>query len=166
MADDDHTEEWRQIPGRANAYSASSLGRIRRDRPGPGARAGHILRQFYTRKYATTTLSIDGANITSNVHRLVAAAFLGPCPAGHEVDHVNGRRMDNRARNLRYVTRSENQLAAAQLGLIRRKLTAPDVVRIRSEVAAGASLASVAARYRIASSTVGKIARRELWRSV
>jgi hypothetical protein len=42
------------------------------------------------------------------VHRLVAAAFLGPCPPEMEVAHLNGVRTDNRLSNLQYVTRTEN----------------------------------------------------------
>jgi len=45
------------------------------------------------------------------VHRLVLAALTGPCPPGHECDHVNGVRDDNRVENLRWVTPSENNLA-------------------------------------------------------
>lgn len=35
-------------------------------------------------------------------------AFVGPCPAGHEVLHLNHTPGDNRRRNLKYGTRSEN----------------------------------------------------------
>jgi len=48
------------------------------------------------------------------VHRLVAAAFLGPCPAGQEVDHYNDIRDDNRVVNLHYVTPSENMRKQAK----------------------------------------------------
>jgi hypothetical protein len=41
-------------------------------------------------------------------HRLVATAFIGPCPVGLECDHINRQRRDNRVENLRWVTRSEN----------------------------------------------------------
>lgn len=44
------------------------------------------------------------------VHRLVMAAFVGPCPDGIEVCHNNGNPADNRLSNLRYGTHSENQL--------------------------------------------------------
>ena len=44
------------------------------------------------------------------VHRLIAEAFHGPCPAGMECCHNNGIRHDNRESNLRWGTRSENFL--------------------------------------------------------
>ena len=43
------------------------------------------------------------------VHILVAEAFLGPKPNGYEIDHINSIRKDNRAANLKYVTREENR---------------------------------------------------------
>jgi hypothetical protein len=42
------------------------------------------------------------------VHRLIAAVFIGPCPIGHEVDHKNKNKSDDRAANLRYVPRGHN----------------------------------------------------------
>lgn len=45
---------------------------------------------------------------TIMVHRLVAEAFIGPCPEGCEVDHINRNRSDNRVENLRYISHKEN----------------------------------------------------------
>jgi hypothetical protein len=42
------------------------------------------------------------------VHRLVLAAFVGPCPEGQEGCHNNGRRVDCSLTNLRYDTRKGN----------------------------------------------------------
>lgn len=39
------------------------------------------------------------------VHQLVAAAFIGPRPEVFDIDHINSDPRDNRAANLRYVTR-------------------------------------------------------------
>jgi hypothetical protein len=45
------------------------------------------------------------------VHRIVATAFHGPGPTpGHVVDHIDTNRLNNRADNLRWVTRLENIL--------------------------------------------------------
>lgn len=45
------------------------------------------------------------------VHRIVAAAFHGEAPSpGHVVDHIDTNRHNNRAENLRWVTRLENIL--------------------------------------------------------
>jgi hypothetical protein len=42
-------------------------------------------------------------------HRLVLLAFVGPCPDGHEACHNNNKRCDNRLKNLRWDTPSNNQ---------------------------------------------------------
>jgi len=42
------------------------------------------------------------------VHRIVAEVFIGPCPEGYVVDHLNREKLDNRVENLEYVTPSEN----------------------------------------------------------
>lgn len=48
-------------------------------------------------------------------HRLVAAAFIGPCPPGHEVLHIDGTR-NNHVSNLRYGTRKENMVDKVKHG--------------------------------------------------
>ncbi|SDU70588.1 NUMOD4 domain-containing protein [Gordonia westfalica] len=107
-------EEWRAIPGYAGVYEASNLGRIRsldRTMVSTNGRtthrtgqlispardsAGHLVVSLYGR---------DHSKRSARVHRLVLAAFIGPCPAGHEALHRNSRADDNRLVNLTWGTR-------------------------------------------------------------
>ena len=41
------------------------------------------------------------------IHRAVAECWLGDCPNGYEVDHIDRNSHNNDYRNLRYVTHSE-----------------------------------------------------------
>jgi hypothetical protein len=94
----DDAEEWRPIPG--FDYEASSLGRIR------NSTTKHVLSPGDNgRGYAIVNLA--GARMRY-VHRLVAVAFLGPCPGDCEVDHRNATKRDNRPGNLQYVTHDAN----------------------------------------------------------
>jgi hypothetical protein len=50
-------------------------------------------------------------------HRVVYEAVHGEIPLGLEIDHLNGRKADNRIRNLEAVTRAENCRRAIAKGL-------------------------------------------------
>ena len=51
-----------------------------------------------------------------SVHRLVAETFLGDPPDGHEVNHKNGDKLDNRVQNLEWVSKSENLAHSFRIG--------------------------------------------------
>lgn len=52
----------------------------------------------------------DGRRIFRDIHRLVAEAFIGPCPEGHQVRHMDGNRTNSVLSNLTYGTCRDNQL--------------------------------------------------------
>lgn len=56
----------------------------------------------------------------ANVHVLVATAFLGPKPDGHEVNRLDGNKQSNAAENLKWTSRSENAIHAVDTGLMPR----------------------------------------------
>jgi hypothetical protein len=102
------TEEWRAIPGYEGRYEASSTGRIRSLRFRERMRSvPKILKQQPDhRGYLRLRLGKGAAPV--RIHRLVLAAFAGPCPDGMEGAHLNGIRTDNRIENLSWKTRAEN----------------------------------------------------------
>lgn len=92
-------ETWKPVVGHPN-YEVSDLGRVYSNR---GAR---ILKPgVASNGYPTVAL---GRGNTRTLHSLVADAFLGPRPEGQEVRHKDGDRMNPRADNLVYGTRTDN----------------------------------------------------------
>lgn len=58
-----------------------------------------------------------GRNGYLYAHRLIWETVNGPIPPGLEIDHRNGKKADNRVRNLDAVTRAENVRRAVANGL-------------------------------------------------
>ncbi len=112
------TEEWRPCYG--GFYAVSNMGRVRRAVGGMSTFAGRVLSPRVLRcGYLQVNLSRHGTVRKQEcVHVLVAEAFLGPRPAGMQVNHKNGIKTDARLENLEYVTRSENMKHALSMGLI------------------------------------------------
>ena len=91
------------------------LGRIERLTSRRCAKAGSVLKTPPRSKkapYPAVDLCRDGKSRIFAVHQLFAAAFIGPCPDGIEVNHKNGDKTDPRAANLEQATSSANQLHA------------------------------------------------------
>jgi hypothetical protein len=112
-------EEWRPVVGWAGSYAVSNLGRIRREAPGQGTFIGRI-RRLWTDDagyWVVTFKTLNRKLVRVSVHRVVAAAFIGECPPGKEVNHKDGIKANNRATNLEYVTPKENIHHAMRLGL-------------------------------------------------
>ncbi len=53
-------------------------------------------------------LYINHKRLVCGVHRLVLKTYVGPCPKDMECRHLNGNPADNRLKNLKWGTRSEN----------------------------------------------------------
>lgn len=118
-------------------YEASDTGLIR------NAKTGHEMKQYVSKDgYLRTQI----AGKTRTVHRLIACAFV-PADSGKDfVNHKDGNKLNNRADNLEWVTRSENMQHAYDHGLKkapsgtkngRSKLTEEDVSFIRNHYIPG-----------------------------
>lgn len=94
-------EVWIQAEGFPQ-YEVSSYGRIR------NARTLLVLKQQQQDRYNKVTLYRDLTPFNVRTHQLVMESFVGPCPIGEEVRHLNGVQTDNRTSNLSYGTHSDN----------------------------------------------------------
>jgi hypothetical protein len=111
-------EEWRPIIGWEGWYEVSDLGRVRRIRVAAATRPYRVRRLSLapSARYLHVSLWKSSKAVVRTVHTLVAEAFLGPVPAGHQVHHRNGVSTDNRSGNLEYVTGSYNVADSFQRG--------------------------------------------------
>lgn len=167
----DTREEWRSIPGYEGRYEVSNEGGVR-SLPRPGVSGGPIKCCPNRDGYLQISLRQNGRLRVRTVHRLVALAFHGDKQSAlhNEVAHLNGDRADNRAANLKWVSRSENISHKRLHGTWqagenhpRAKLTEADVVRIRSSDETAKNLA---ASLGISAHTVADVRRGRLWAHV
>jgi hypothetical protein len=126
------------------------------------------------RGYLHVVLYSRGVMYQHAVHRLVTAAFIGPCPPGQQVNHRDGHKLNNALTNLEYVTPKENVRHGRALGLDpnvgethpNAKLTEHDVREIRRRYRAkgkGETIYQLAAAFGVTFSNVGYIVRRKAW---
>ena len=171
MACDDATETWMPIPEFVG-YEASNTGQIR------GPRGVILSPAIHPRGYLIVSLwrRENGLRVrrSRTVHRLVAAAFFGPCPKGLEVNHKDGNKLNGRIDNLEYVSKGANEHHAHVTGLKSHRgtrnpatrLTDEDVVRIRQRYANGERQPSIAKSFGISQPAVSLIVSRKNWSHV
>jgi hypothetical protein len=119
------------------------------------------------RGYWTVTLSRNGVQPDFLVHRLVALAFIGPCPDGLEVAHNDGDKNNNAPSNLRYATAASNQHDQVIHGKTTQgekshfaKLTETKVLAIRED---HRFQRIIAMDYGVAQTLISQIKRRKVW---
>lgn len=102
--------EWRECF--YGFYEVSNEGQVRRKKPCPrtgSSWAGRMLKPSLNWcGYYRVMLSARTVKKERKIHALVARAFIGPRPAGLQVNHKDGNRLNNHASNLEYTTPGEN----------------------------------------------------------
>lgn len=174
-------EKWKAIVGYEGFYEISNQGRVRSvDRviehpaKGPTRRKGKELSPATNWKgYLHINLCREGKMTPGIIHRLVLSAFVGPCPDGHECNHISGDKTDNRIQNLEWVTPSENRLHAYANGLTpakrgesngMAKLTWATVEEIRKLYASGAhSYRQLGDRFGVTKSAIHAVISGRTW---
>jgi hypothetical protein len=155
-------EQWKDVVGYEGFYEVSNLGRVRNTKTG-------LLKKLSPNHH--DYLKVKLGTKSHFVHRLVAAAWVGPRPAGCDVNHKDHCRQNNRAENLEWVTRLGNSHHAMNAGRLHRgeqitsaKLTTTQVLEIRSAV--GCTRKELAEKYGVGRQQISKILLGRLWTHV
>lgn len=128
------------------------------------ANGGHLAKNPHWKKLKFTHGNGDkrylavslGAGKRRLAHRLVAEAFIGKCPEGQDVRHLDGVHHNNAATNLAYGTRTQNMADAKRHGTTCRGerngnsfLTVDKVREIRQTYEQGFTHRQVSAQFSI-----------------
>lgn len=174
-------ETWKAVVGFEGVYEVSSLGRIRV--------LERVVVRYLTRRakiltgkrswhgYHRVGLCDDRRSYTTQIHRIVAVAFI-PNPKGKPfINHKDGNKLNNSVENLEWVTASENCKHAFQSGLskgnfktwpnnMKARLNPRLVRRIRAMVASGVSINAEANKMGCDWKTISNIITRRTWKHV
>ena len=149
-------------------YEVSNLGNVRR-----GSNGRVRIPSSTPKGYKVIVISKPGSkHIGVYVHREVLRAFVGECPPGKQVSHINGNNADNRLENLTYELPVENINRKKAHGTQTRgethgtaKLKNEDVKRLREMLLSAKSYAEIGRILSISPSQVKRIATGENWGS-
>lgn len=160
------TPVWRTIPG-CDGYEASSEGQIRSvDRLVRGcSRAGREFQKRCKGKQLKYCFDSDGYGMVEihgkmrKVHQLVALAFIGERPDGHQINHIDENKTNNIPENLEYLTQEgHNRVHPTCV------LTWDDVVEIRKRLATGTSQYALADLFGTTQPNISCIALNKTWK--
>lgn len=106
------SEKIKDVDGFEEKYSVTTLGRVW------NIRKNKWMGQSKTKSgYYYVTLSKDGKNYKIKVHRLVGKSFIDNPQNKPQINHINGKKSDNRVSNLEWCTARENMQHAGDTGL-------------------------------------------------
>lgn len=163
------SEIWKKVINYENYYEVSNLGRIR------SLYKNIIMKptSHYKTKYLQVGLRKPGEKRkTASLHRLIAEVFCENPKNKKVVNHKNGNKLDNRALNLEWVTKKENEEHAVKLGLrndfigennISNKLKETEVLVIKEMLKNGISQSKIAKKFNVSQSTISFINVGKIW---
>lgn len=102
------TTTWRPVVGFETLYEVSSDGKVASLRKSTLTTRWIMRLSVGTGGYLHLNLHAGGRPFHRKVHILVAEAFHGPRPVGMQARHQDGNQTNNRARNLKWGTASQN----------------------------------------------------------
>lgn len=178
-------EEWRPVVGKFSGahYEVSNLGRLRSTSQIRPSTYHRVLNSYMGNAgYFIRVLNLNGKRTNSNIHILVAEAFIGERPPGMQVNHKDGNKTNNLPENLEWVSRQEQQYHAIRIGLKKvrsgpmpsiqgernpmSRLNNQQVREIYEAFKSGEHRGKIANRYGVSRGTVDRIGAGKRWSGV
>jgi len=166
------SEQWLPVVGYEGWYDVSNWGRVMRKKEYRTTFAGKILKpSLDSWGYPSVSLYRNGKKHPAKVHRLVMAAFIGPCPECKQVNHIDGDKTNNHFDNLEYVTGSGNMSHAYAMGLKSNrgenhscnKLKEADIPKIRRLLRDGFTQVAIGIIFNVSQSNISCVATGKTW---
>ena len=167
-----YPEQWKEVASWAK-YEVSNHGNVRRAAAGQGTHSGRVLQPSVSQLgYESVTLSNGDSRKEMLVHRLVAVAFVPNDCERSTVNHMDGVKRHNHARNLEWCSLSENVSHAYRTGLSKNcgqshhksSITEDQVREIREAHSNGESRSSLQNRFGLARTTLADILTGKTWK--
>jgi lambda repressor-like predicted transcriptional regulator len=171
-------ENWLPVVGFESLYEVSDQGHVQRIAgwcDGRKRKFGVLSSQPSKRGYCKITLFNARKKSYVRVHKLVMAAFIGPLPLNHAINHKNGVKHDNRLENLEYVTHSENTLHMYHVLKVKHfrgseaknaKISEDEAIAMRVLRRKGWKLKQLAELFGLSASSICWICKNKTWKHV
>lgn len=165
-----HTPIWKPVPGYEGLYEVSNTGLVRsmdrcitRKDGRQVQRKGRTLNPVKIGAGANESIALckGGRPQSFRIDRLVALAFIGPCPKRHCLVRAKLLHSAPLAEQLRYVPLSQKHHYISPRG--KHVLTPAVVARIKSQLACGIRHAALAAEHGVTVGTISAINTGRLW---
>jgi len=137
-------------------------------------RANRTVGGLNTKGYVVFTLHLNGVRKQIKVHRIIWIAKNGIPPLDKVIDHINGKKNDNRISNLNLVGYLENSLNRRSYkgeNNPSARLTEKLVSKIRNDYSKKSeeyhnkiSYESLSKKYRVSKTLIAKIIKKDIWK--